>query len=320
MINVVYHANCYDGFGSMWSAKRALDYMQRDVTYSARAHGEDEEQVKNKIIVFVDFCPKRPVLNLLGKDNLVLVLDHHISAQEDVLGIRKDGSKIEGVEPLPKMDRDFTDYLEDFESGLRGVYCTFDMNKSGAGITYRYFHKTDRLNQMIKFIEDRDIWKFEFGEATKAFHAYLLSQPFDYDVWTQLAEESEDHDKLEEIINSGKGILKYCDQLVKNIVEPAKYYEVNGKKYAIFNTTSHWAEVGEEVYNNSDVDYSIALTIDYSKNQIRGSVRSRPDVDCLPIAKHFGGGGHSQACGFQLPLTTSPAEIIEKIDELLRSL
>lgn len=318
-IVVNFHGNCYDGFGAMWSAKRALEIMGNpdyaNAEYAASSYGNDRTDYKDKLLVYVDYCPKRKVIDELSKNNLVLVLDHHKTAQEDLKGIDKDGNKIAGVEPLPEIDTNFEDYHTQYKQGLRGAYALFDMNRSGAGIAYDYFNQgTEKRPNLIKFIEDRDLWKFKYGDSSKAFHAFLLSQPFDYDVWTKVFEQAESHDGLEKIINKGMAVLEYGNQLVKNIVETAKVYETNGIRYAYFNTTSHWAEVGEHAVEKLGVDYSISLTFDAMKNQIRGSIRGKAGKDCTKLAGSFGGGGHAGAAGFQVPISESPLTIKDRID------
>jgi oligoribonuclease NrnB/cAMP/cGMP phosphodiesterase (DHH superfamily) len=220
-----YHGNCYDGFGSMWSAKRALDSMGdpelANANYEAASYGNDRTDFKDKLVVYIDYCPKRNIIDKLSKDNLVLVIDHHATAQEALKGVDKDGKKIAGVEPLPEIDTTFDEYYTQFKQGLRGAYAKFDMTKSGAGLSYRYFHNTDRLPQLIKFVEDRDLWAFKYGDSTKAFHAFLLSKPFDYEAWSTVAEGAETHEGLEAMIKKGNSVLEYCNQLIANIVEPA---------------------------------------------------------------------------------------------------
>jgi nanoRNase/pAp phosphatase (c-di-AMP/oligoRNAs hydrolase) len=307
MSNVVvnWHGNCYDGFGAMWSAKQAFDTMGdpnlANAEYIPSFYGKDKTDFKDQLVIYVDYCPKRNVIDALSKDNLVLVIDHHATAQENLKG-------------LPEIDTNFQDYYTQFKQGLRGAYAKFDMTKSGAGLAYRYFHDTDRLPNLIKFVEDRDLWKFKYGDNTKAFHAYLLSQPFEYEKWTKVSEAAEDHTGLDAIIKKGNSVLEYCHQLVANIVEPAQVYEVNGVKYALFCTSSHWAEVGEYACEKLDLDYSIALTIDFKQNQTRGSIRPKKGTNCLPLANSLGGGGHAGAAGFQMPLNLSPLDIKERID------
>ncbi len=314
-IQVQFHGNCYDGFGAMWSTRKALESMGiKDAEYQAAAYGNDRTDFKDQIVVYVDYCPKRPLIDALSKNNLVLVIDHHATAQEALRGVNKDGKKIPGIEPLPEIDTTFQEYQTQFKQGLRGAYAKFDMTKSGAGLAWRFFHQEDRVPHMIKFIEDRDLWKFKFGDATKAFHAFLLSKPFDYDVWSTVAEEAEDHTSLEPMLKKGHSVLSYCDQLIANIVAPAVVFETNGVKYAFFNTTSHWAEVGEYAVEKLDVDYSFALTVNMQDKQIKGSIRAKKGMDCLPLAASLGGGGHPGAAGCQFPLSMSPLEIKDRID------
>jgi uncharacterized protein len=306
MIIVNWHHGCYDGFGSMWSAKRALDVMGHpdfaNAEYVASSYGNDRTDYQDKLLVYVDYCPKLGVIEELAKNNLVLVLDHHKTAKAELDGI-------------PKIDANFEEYHTRFIQGHRGAYALFDMNRSGAGITYDYFNQgSEKRPNMIKFIEDRDLWAFRFGDKTKAFHAYLLSQPFDYNEWTKIFEQAESHEGLERIINKGMAVLEYGNQLVKNIVDTATVHEAGNTKYAFFNTTSHWAEVGEYAVHTLGVDYSVSLTFDSKKNQIRGSVRGKKGKDCTKIAGFFQGGGHAGAAGFQVPISESPMTIKNRID------
>jgi nanoRNase/pAp phosphatase (c-di-AMP/oligoRNAs hydrolase) len=91
-------------------------------------------------------------------------------------------------------------------------------------------------------------------------------------------------------------------------------FETNGVKYAFFNTTSHWAEVGEYAVEKLGVDYSFAITVNMKDKQIKGSIRAAKGANCLPLATALGGGGHPGAAGCQFPLNMSPMEIKERID------
>ena len=310
-IVVNYHASCYDGFGAFWSAKRALDVMGHpdfaNAEYVPSSYGNDRTDYKDKLLMYVDYCPKRKVIDELSKNNLVLVLDHHKTAQAELDG-------------LDRIDTDFKEYYTQFTQGLRGVYSLFDMSRSGAGITYDYFHQNgEKRPNLIKFIEDRDLWTFKYGDKSKAFHAYLLSQPFDYEVWSKIFDLAESHEGLEQIINKGMAVLEYGNQLVKNIVETATVHDAGNIKYAFFNTTSHWAEVGEYAVQTLGVDYSVSLTFDSKKGQIRGSVRGKPGKDCTKLAGSFGGGGHAGAAGFQVPVSESPMTIKDRIDTYFKN-
>lgn len=303
MIHVLTHGNCYDGFGAYWSARRYLEQKEiKDVKYNTAVYGGKLENPKDSLVVFIDFCPEdKKLLNELQQNNLVIILDHHVTAQENL----KDATKL---------DFNFDEVLNKFKAGEKGLYCLFDMDQSGAGIAYRYFFQTDVVPNMIRLIEDRDTWKFKYKES-KDFHSYLLSKPFDYDVWTKVFEDSSDKEKFSAIIKAGEALTEYSDQIVSKICALASVQTVAGLEVGFVNTTSHWAEVGEFMVQKKNLDYSIAFTIDFSLGMIKGSIRRPTGLDCTKLAEHFGGGGHKGAAGFSVSISKGIQNTIYEIEE-----
>lgn len=199
----------------------------------------------------------------------VTCLDHHKTAQEELLG-------------------------------LRGAL--FDMNRSGAMITWDYFYPGVEAPYLIRYIQDRDLWKFEL-EDTKAVNKYLSSIDKDFSHWLDLLDDA----CLEDYVEVGEFLLKLS---AKAVEESAKHYKVKVMpkifgtgKLAIVNTTdySNISDLGHKLLEIvPEVD--IALMWAYSKSKVKVSLRSRNNFDCTYIAKHFGGGGHAQACGFELSM------------------
>ncbi len=299
------HGQCYDGFGAYWSARRYLEQKEiRDVKYSTAVYGGKLETPKDSLVVFIDFCPEdKALLSELSKNNLVIILDHHVTAQKNLEG-------------AAKLDFNFDQVLSKFESGEKGLYCLFDMEQSGAGIAYRYFFQTDIVPNMIRLIEDRDIWEFKYKES-KDFHSYLLSKPFDYGVWTTVFEESSDKEKFKEIIIKGKALSEYSEQVVEKICALASVQTINGMEVGFVNTTSHWAEVGEYMIQKKNLDYSIAFTVDFTLGKIKLSIRRPEGLDCTLLAGHFDGGGHAGAAGASVSISKGIQNTIHEIEEWL---
>jgi oligoribonuclease NrnB/cAMP/cGMP phosphodiesterase (DHH superfamily) len=86
-----------------------------------------------------------------------VVLDHHKTAQEAL--------------------SNWTDKPENLE-------IVFDMNRSGAGITWDYFSAShDDLPlrpPLIDYVEDRDIWKFALSDS-KIINSVIGIEPLDFD-------------------------------------------------------------------------------------------------------------------------------------------
>lgn len=147
----VYHKNCTDGTTS--AAVVLLKYP--DAILFNFDHNYKEEDVNNLLseideettVYIVDFALKPEDLQkLLSKAKQVINIDHHISVK---------------------------DYLEKYSKQYKNFKFVFDNSSSGASLTYKYLFD-ENVPMLIKYVEDKDIWKWEFGEETKYINDYLF--------------------------------------------------------------------------------------------------------------------------------------------------
>lgn len=257
---VLYHANCYDGFGAAYAAWKSFGDSAK---YLAIAYGQPVPEMPGASEVFiVDFSYPRAVIEALADKYPLTILDHHKTAQQD-------------LDPLIKP--------EGFNPRV-----VFDMSRSGAKITWEYLHRSPPP-KLIEHISDRDLWQFKMP-GSKEVHAALVSTPFDFKVWDRL--------DVDELIKNGAGALQFQSQLVKNIVSHAWVQRLADWEVPHVNTASSWSEVGEalcEAYPSAP--FAASFTI--MKNSVMWSLRSRGDFDVSEVAKKFGGGGHKNAAGFR---------------------
>jgi oligoribonuclease NrnB/cAMP/cGMP phosphodiesterase (DHH superfamily) len=257
---VLYHNNCYDGFGAAYSAWKSLGDSAKyiPVSYGAPPPAMPDAE----LIYIVDFSYFPEVLAKLAETCPVVVIDHHKTAEER---------------------------LKDFKAPNLTVI--FDMTKSGALLTWEYFHG-DGFKQapaLIRHISDRDLWKFEM-EGSKEIHSALVSYPFDFEVW----------DKFEVDKLKAEGVT--CERFEKSVVDKickgAFKRKVDDYVVPVVNTTQSWSEVGHELLQRfPEAPFVASFTI--FDDQVMWSLRSRPDFDVSAIAKKYGGGGHAQAAGFK---------------------
>lgn len=260
---VLYHANCFDGFGAAWAAKKYFDEVgTTDVAYIPVAYGTNLPDIDDDSMVYiVDFSYPRDVLVKLRKRSRVLiVLDHHKTAEKDLEGLK---------------------------------FAHFDMNKSGALLTWEYFHNAP-APELIQHISDRDLWHFKLV-GTQEVHAYLKSYNFDFDTWDRI-ERALDEDPYK-IRAHGASILEYAARQVSRICDMAMMQVVEGHHVPVVNATSDWSEVGAELLKRyPNVPFVMSYWDNqYGKRQL--SLRSRKDFDVSEIAKALGGSGHAQAAG-----------------------
>ena len=260
----IYHANCADGLGAAWAVHRALG---NGVEFVAAGYGDDpfktmykgdknavlpsdryKYKFKDRDVLIVDFSYPLSTLRAMSAEaRSVLVIDHHKTAQEDLselhepmdLGKRTPASY---VDFLANCGRTYT--VGQPEHGEQRVLpvggnltAIFDMNRSGAGLTWDYLHDTNSRPKIIDLIEDRDLWKFQFGDETRAFHAVLTS----YDItdlpamfkflggWANVVNEwslgpgiINENRHWRNLLEEGYAILRARRQLVTSLVRASR--------------------------------------------------------------------------------------------------
>ena len=268
---VIYHANCTDGFGAAYSAWKLLGNRAE---YHACKHGTQPPDVKGKNVVILDFSFNNATTKKLIEDaDALLVIDHHKSAMVELHDIAN---------------------------------THFDMTKSGAMLAWEFFHPGKEPPKFIKYIQDRDLWKWELPYS-KEFAAAFDMIPFEFEEF----EKFEDDSVFDDAVKRGSYILAYSKTVVKKVCEKASNRKVDGKDVLVVNA-SHWmSEIGARLA--PDCDFAIIWYWDHEEKHTKVSMRAFHDtVDVSEIAKKYGGGGHKKAAGFQLPANKHIESIFDK--------
>lgn len=259
--HVIYHADCYDGFGAAWAAWTRLGDK---ATYIPAFHGtEPPDFPKDAHVVIVDFSyPRKKILELKERVASLVILDHHKTA-EDNLG-----------------DLSFA---------------IFDMNHSGAWLSWEYFRPHVDTPELINYLEDRDLWRFKLPKS-KEVSAALQAYPFEFDVWEELSFH------IGRLKSEGEVVLRLKNQLVKTICENARWLEVGGYKVPVANTSVFFSEVGQELCRMHPGALFGAFYYDRKDGRRQWGLRPVGEFDVSAVAKKLGGGGHKAASGFYEPI------------------
>lgn len=292
----IYHANCADGFAAAWVVRHALG--DGNVDFHAAQYGQEPPDPCGRDIVLVDFSFKRPVLDEIGRyARSILVLDHHKTAQEDLAGL-----------PIPPGGwTQWMDHVAIYEAqghieGKRPLmHALFDMDRSGAGLAWDYFFAGEKRPRLIDHVEDRDLWRFHLP-LTRDIQACVVSHPFDFKTWDWLVSRADNVLAVQEMAAEGAAIDRKLQQDIASILAtPPRRMKIAGVEVAVVNAPGMWA---------SDMAGTLAKTepfgaiyFDTPTGRVF-SLRSRGDdgADVSAIAKSYGGGGHKNAAGFQVPL------------------
>lgn len=273
-IMVIYHGNCPDGFGSAWSFWKKYG---NSIEYFPANHGEPPPDVAGKNVYIVDFSyPRDILLKLHGLAESVCLIDHHLSAENDI------------------GDLDF---------------CHFDMNHSGAYLSWVHLFGDKNVAPIISYVEDRDLWKWELPNS-KCILSAIDSYEKKFEVWDRLNDMlSLDHTSsnvswgFDKLKSEGEAILRYKDNLIELILKNSFRANVSGFDIPIVNAPFFQSEIASILAEGE----SFAAAYYFNGEAYRVSLRSKEDgEDVSAIATSFGGGGHKMAAAFS----------VESIDEI----
>lgn len=290
---VVYHDKCMDGFTAAWAVWRRWG---DEPSYVARNYGMDPDlDCRGKHVLIVDFSFPRDVLaRLVANEGAasVVILDHHKTAREDL-----DPFLFEEHAPGTIGAGDVSGVLRDLdELGRPSILALFDMQRSGAGMAWDFCHGAGTRPGLVDLVEDRDLWRFAYGEQGKLLHLSLSSAPLSFHRWDAANLD------LDYEMERGRAIATYRDGLVDEIVERAVPRWIGGKRGMLVDCPYGLAsDVGNRLLDlYPDAEFAAA--------EVRGvdtvsySLRSRDDrADVSEIARKWGGGGHRNAAGFKVP-------------------
>lgn len=198
---VIYHADCADGFGAAWAARRALG---DSAEYLPCQYGRPAPEIEpGREVYIVDFSFPRDVLLAMGeKAKSILVLDHHKTAQEALSG-----------------------------EWPENIHVTFDMERSGARMAWEFFNGS-ATPALIQYIEDRDLWRWKLPDSREV-SAPLRSYPMDFALWDALS--------VGQLATEGAAILRYTNQQIGDLASMAQRRDIGGHKVPVINAPACWA-------------------------------------------------------------------------------
>ncbi len=264
---IIFHSNCPDGYGSYWAANKKFG---KSAKYWSACHGDDPPDVEGCDVYLLDFCYQRDVMETIAKSaNKVVVIDHHVSAEKNMVGIDKKYNNVE---------------------------LNFDMSHSGAVLSWQYFHPGKPVPVFLKYIEDRDLWKWELADS-RLFLAGIGSYSMTLATFDKAAKNPEI------FIKEGNPILRYESIIVEKAVENPSSIIYDNQEFMVLNNcmVRYTSAIGSLLCSLHEKPAFIWY-YDHENNQTVVSIRSNDNIsfDASIFASKQGGGGHRNAAGFSV--------------------
>lgn len=292
----IYHSPCDDGFAAAWAVR---ERWGSEVELFPTNYGRNPPQVEGKNVLIGDFSYKRETIDvMLGYARSIVILDHHKTAEGELEAFR-----VQESSPGALCADDVDGILRDLaELDRPPCIALFDMDQSGAMLTWRFCHPGKPTPKLIQYVQDRDLWKFEH-EETRAITLWLRSHAYDFVEWTELAAELEDPQTYPAILREAYGIERFYDQKIAEMTREMHWIKIHGSMVPAVNCS--WAFASDVAHALLDMVPCpfAACYYDRAEGVRTYSLRSRDErADVSEVAKRYGGGGHRNAAGFEVPL------------------
>ena len=164
----------------------------------------------------------------------------------------------------------------------------------------------DKISYTIKLIADMDMWKFEYGDDTKAFCEYLSQYDIDNDV-SELEKciivSDSDYGVSTNIkIGLGKQLVLYKQARIKKLYKKGHIQDFYGHNCFMCNSPMFQCDLAQYSFDKDDgTEIALIYHIVFNGKEwvTTYAIYSRGEVDVSEIAKRYGGGGHHNASGFE---------------------
>ena len=287
----IYHGSCLDGF-----AAATVVHMEfkGKVDFFAGYYDKpppDLARISGREVFIVDFSYPPDVLEWMVREpreggagcSKVTVIDHHKPAAE----------ALAAYQPLP--------------TGAPRhpkIFAHFDMNYSGAVLTWQHFNPFDEPPEMLKFIQDRDLWTFHL-DSTRDICTALASYPWDFGVWLDILSNQPSRREYTYggLYADGQAIRRAHNMARARVIKAgARKLRIDGVVVPVCNAPHEMAsEIGNLLAGAGGATMPFAAT--YSDTDAGRTFQLRSvagGVDVSAIAAKFGGGGHEHAAGFTI--------------------
>lgn len=282
---VLYHGRrCSDGFGAALAAWRFYggQVELRGLDYGDVNGLADLPALEGRAVYILDFSFPADLLRAIDdRAERLVMLDHHKSA---------------------------ADALQGFTCRCGVVH--FDMQKSGARLAWEFFLPGEPVPDLVRYIEDRDLWNWRYPESA-AFLAALDMEPQDLVRWSEIAAFS--REQTAQFMARGKAMDEKFAKLAADIADGAQPLVFNGEAGLMVNAPGVFHSLVGELLSRRSGTFALMWSAGQG-GAVKVGLRSQRSYDCIPLAQSMGGGGHAQACGFKMSAARLPEFLAGRLD------
>lgn len=272
--------------------------LRLDAEYISLDYGQELPDLSDveKLYVLGYTLTKEQIDSLRNSNIETVIIDDKNSIFYTKLFYDQLGIKVEKEEIDVVVSNNFED------ENTTQIRYLVNSDKSSIRSCWEYFNPGYDLPKVLKYIEDRHLWKFEYIESRSLYYG-LISQSVNnnYYWWHTLCISDS---LLNFVLQKGNIISEYMDVTNREFVlneNNFNYRYLNGVKIAMFTYTTDVSNIAREIFKlKQDVNIVVGMKI-ISHNRTRCELRSRENtIDVGELARKFGGGGKTNSAGIIL--------------------
>ena len=272
-IVAIYHKNCIDGTTAAAIVLRKFKEAQLfplSHDYTEEDLGQVLDVIDEATEIYTVDCVIG-VPEILSRGFKVAAIDHHIGIKEQFSLLAKENSNFTFI---------------------------FDNDKSGASLSWQYFFPNEEMPEMIKLVEDSDLWKGQYGDDTKYVNNYLWLWVNNPAKILQILEGD-----LNEVKKKGEVISTYAEKEISDLLElPPIHLKISEYVFKAYNITNYVSACGN-ILAERNGQTAVMFTIKGSDVKFSFRAKAGQEPSALDLAKSLGGSGHVLAAGARVPLT-----------------
>ena len=231
--------------------------------------------VQDALVVFVDIAPdNEELLSLANAASKVVVLDHHLSAR----------------------DRFESDLSLQNQLAEMGHEVHFDLEHSGAMLSWQYFHPQTTAPMLLQYVQDQDLWHWQL-EASREVNAAIDSHEMSFESWDELSNQS-----TESLAAEGAPIVRANRLAVSRAAGTASPVALKAGRIEAVNANHCRSQIGHTLAERGAFGNHWGLVYRLMGDRVDCSIYSLDDLDVSKVARSYGGGGHRNASGFTVSL------------------
>lgn len=263
------------------------DYANKDIDFYIEA-------VRGKDVFMADFSFKHNQMNaIISAAKSIVVLDHHVTAMNELQPFIDENI---GHQDISTIDEAL--------NNTKAVIM-FDMERSGAMMTWDFFHPGKQYTPFVSMIGMIDLGDKNFDHAEE-FMWFSRSIPLTAEAHAVYI----DNKDVGSMFEQGLAIWKFVKNRMEVLQEQSREGNMEGLSFKWVITDYLFAS---EMANSFVKEgYDMGVVIYFGKDTVGISLRSREGIDVSQIAASMGGGGHKQAAGVNIPFSDIP-ELLEAV-------